>query len=126
MLIQGQVFSVCLPRAGHVVESSAIFVGCEAQKKKRRSFLSLFSLFSLSACVRTSAGITAATQVGWCGDDDNEVNELLTCGGPKQSTKGPPASGSTCKTSIQCVKTWLSQKIELFAVIMTLFLFLET
>ena len=88
--------------------------------------LSLFSLFSLSACVRISAGITAATQVGWCGDDDNEVNELLTCGGPKQSTKGPPASGSTCKTSIQCVKTWLSQKIELFAVIMTLFLFLET
>jgi hypothetical protein len=99
----------------------------DAKLKKRSAVLfSLFSLFSLSACVRISAGITAATQVGWCGDDDNEVNELLTCGGPKQSTKGPPASGSTCKTSIQCVKTWLSQKIELFAVIMTLFLFLET
>lgn len=35
------------------------------------------------------------------------------------------SSGSTCKTKLQCVKVWLGSRIRLFALVMTLFLFLE-
>lgn len=144
-------------------------------------------------------GIKNADEVHWCGDEDDPVDKLLTCGGKNRKTEGPPdadvmantctvsakiqarcsylnetvcgddrscaysagvcapsssavstcagaassasacaaagdctytstvkvSSGSTCKNKLQCVKIWLGSRIRLFAVVMTLFLFLE-
>merc|ERR1719329_563868 len=144
-------------------------------------------------------GIKNADEVHWCGDEDDPVDKLLTCGGKNRNTQGPPdaditttctvsakiqarcsglnetvcdgdgscaysagacgpitsaasacaaavssadvcaaagdctytstvkvSSGSTCKNKLQCVKIWLGSRIRLFAVVMTLFLFLES
>ena len=43
-------------------------------------------------------GITQPDQVHWCGDNENEVDKLLTCGGKNRNTKGPPAADVTTGT----------------------------
>ena len=40
-------------------------------------------------------GITSGDQVHWCGDDEDEVDALLTCGGANRNTKGAPGADVT-------------------------------
>lgn len=69
-------------------------------------------------------GVTSADQVKWCGNEDDNVDEMLTCAA--HGVDGAPTGGSTCKTKIQCVKTFLGGIIRPFAAVMACFLFLES
>ena len=55
-------------------------------------------------------GVKSAEQVTWCGNEDDNVDEKLTC--TDHDAAGAPAGGSTCKTKIQCVKTFVAAMIR--------------